>query len=195
MVTEEHMTENESGTSPDVLEEAVQLSPEVEALLRAAELEDQLKRLLADMQNLRKRTEKEKDDIRRYAIAGFAEDMVNVCENLFRAMAATPREATQGNAFMETLYTGLEMTQMEMLSVFKQHGIERIEPLGELFNHEYHQAIVQTESAEHKAGTVLKVIHAGYKLKDRLIRPALVEVAKMPASDSLPVEADSPEAA
>lgn len=149
-----------------------------------ATLKDQLMRAIAETDNIRKRSEREKDDLGKYAVAGFARDLVGVAENLYRALDSVPEEARTGDDSFGTLFQGVDMTLQEMLKIFEQNGIMRIDPTGEPFDHNFHQAVAQVESAEHPPGTVLQVIQSGYVIKDRLLRPAMVTVTKKPAESA-----------
>ncbi len=154
-------------------------------------LNDKLVRAIAENDNLRKRAERDKEDTAKFAISGFARDLVGVAENLMRACESTPPEALEENPVLANLYTGVDMTRQELLKSFEKYGIMRIEPIGEKFDHNRHQAVTQVETAEHPAGTVIQVIQSGYVIHDRLLRPAMVAVSKAPtdAPESIDTEA------
>lgn len=157
-----------------------------------AEMKNQLLRALAEADNTRKRAEREREDTAKYAISGFARDLVSVFENLARAAQAIPPEARQGADLMATLAQGVDLTLNEMQATFEKHGLHRVDPMGQKFDHAYHQAVSQVEMPGHEPGTVMQVIQCGYVLNDRLLRPALVVVSKAPAStdsNSLDTEA------
>ena len=143
-----------------------------------AALKDQLMRSVAETENLRKRTERELADARKYAVTGFARDMVNVVENLQLALQNIPAEDRKNNDKIDNLAQGVEMTYNELLRVFEGNGIVRIDPKGEPFNHNHHQAVAQVEDPDATPGTVTQVLQAGYIIHDRLLRPAMVTVAK-----------------
>jgi molecular chaperone GrpE len=143
-----------------------------------ATLKDQLIRSVAEMENLRKRHERDMQDARKYAVTGFARDMVGVMENLQLALLNIPEEARKADEKLGTLAEGVEMTANELTRIFQNHGIVRITPLGEKFNHNFHQAVAQVEDASKEAGTITQVLQAGYIIHDRLLRPAMVTVAK-----------------
>ncbi len=147
------------------------ISPDVK------EVEDQLLRALAENQNLRNRMIKELEDTRKYAISTFSQDLIGVLENLRRAQKSVENENLEENAALKTLSEGVDLTANELLRVFSKNGIERISPLGEDFDHNFHQALVQIPTAEYEPGKVCQVMAAGYKIKDRLLRPAMVGVA------------------
>ncbi len=143
-----------------------------------ATMKDQLIRAMAEMENLRKRSDRELADSRKYAVTSFARDMVNVVENLQLALQSISPEERKGDAKLETLAQGVEMTYNELIRIFQGNGIVRIDPMGEKFNHNHHQAVAQIEDAEAEPGTVTQVLQAGYIIHDRLLRPAMVTVAK-----------------
>lgn len=142
------------------------------------ELRDQLLRAVAEMENIRKRSERDVQDTRKYAVTGFARDLVNVLENLQLALLNIPAEARVNDEKLATLAEGVEMTANELMRVFETQGIVRIAPQGEKFDHNLHQAIAQVEDATKEPGTVVQVLQAGYVIHDRLLRPAMVTVAK-----------------
>lgn len=143
-----------------------------------AELKDQLLRTVAEMENLRKRTERDIQDARKYAVTNFARDLVNVLENLQLALLNIPAEARANDEKLATLAEGVEMTANELMRVFEAQGIVRIAPQGEKFDHNFHQAIAQVEDTSKEPGTIVQVLQAGYIIHDRLLRPAMVTVAK-----------------
>ena len=133
----------------------------------------------ADMQNLRRRMEKEKDDARNYAATGFARDILSVADNLARALESLPAELREGDK-AKGFIAGLEATQRELEKVFTQHGITRIAAKGMPLDPNQHQAMLEIPSDEHEPGTIVQEMQAGYMIKDRLLRPAMVGVAKKP---------------
>lgn len=143
-----------------------------------AALKDQLLRALAETENLRRRSEREREDVAKYAVAGFARDMLTVADNLRRALDAIPAHAREEDENLDTLAVGVEATEREMLAVFERHGIRKIEPLGEKFNHDLHQAMYEVPDTGKPAGTVVELVQPGYVINDRLLRPAMVAVAK-----------------
>ncbi len=143
-----------------------------------AELNDQLLRSVAETENVRKRMRKEIDDGNKYAITGFARDVITVVENLYRATDSIKEESIEKSKSLKNLRDGVEMTLHELVNVMNRHGIKRISPEGEMFDHNLHQAMVQIDSDEHAAGTILQVMQAGYTIHDRLLQPAMVGVAK-----------------
>lgn len=186
------MTEPQPIDEPeDELPEGEELKPEAapEAMARAlqalldekekelAAMKDQALRALAETENTRRRSERELADMSKYAVTNFAKDLVNVLENLQRATDAIPAELRAAQPAVASLATGVEMTLKELLSTFERYGIVRIDPLGQKFDHNYHQAVAQIDSPGAEAGTVVQVLQAGYSIHDRLLRPAMVAVA------------------
>ena len=143
-----------------------------------AKLKDQLLRALAELENVRKRAEREKEQTRKFGIADFARDLLSVSDNLRRALDAAPQDRTQIDEALGNLITGVEMTEKELLSVFEKHGIRKLQPLGEVFDYNFHQAMFEVESNDHGAGIVMQVLQVGYAIGDRLLRPAMVGVSK-----------------
>lgn len=151
-----------------------------------AALRDQLLRAMAEMENVRRRAQRDQEDATKYAVTGFARDLVNVVENLQRALDSVSPDARAQNEFVKNLTSGVEMTLRELLSVFEKQGIKRIEPLGQKFDHNLHQAMAQVETSEKEPGTIVQVLQAGYVIHDRLLRPAMVTVAKPKSPDTPP---------
>ncbi|ARS29146.1 nucleotide exchange factor GrpE [Sphingomonas sp. KC8] len=170
-------------------------SPEEAAKNPLADLEVDLERLRTDLlyaqaetQNVRRRLEKEKADAIAYAATGFARDMLSVADNLSRALAAIPAEVAADER-LKPLVTGIEMTARELDNVFQRNGITKIAAMGEALDPNRHQAIMEMESADAAPGTVVHEMQVGYMIKDRLLRPAMVGVAKAPAGHSVDLEA------
>ncbi len=147
-----------------------------------AALKDQALRALAETENTRRRAERELQDMSKYAVTGFARDLVSVLENLQRAVDSVPAELKESQPAVANLAIGVEMTLKELLGVFNRQGIERIDPMGQKFDHNFHQAIAQIDTPDAESGTVVQVLQAGYKIHDRLLRPAMVGVASGVAS-------------
>jgi molecular chaperone GrpE len=148
---------------------------ELEAEL--AEYKDRLLRALAETENVRRRAQREREDASKYAIAGFAKDLLSAADNLRRALESLP-ESEAKDERTRSLLAGVAATERELLGVFERHGIKRIDPKGEIFDHNFHQAIFETERPEQPSGSVVEVLQPGYVLHDRLLRPAMVGVAK-----------------
>ncbi len=160
-------------------EPAVAPKPSTSLDRELAETKDRLLRTLADMDNMRKRTEREVADARIYGISNFARDILGVADNMHRAMAALDDELrAKADEPTKVLLEGVELTERELMNVLEKHGVKRIEPLGQKFDPNRHQAMYEIEDASVPAGTVVQVMQAGYLIGDRMLRPALVAVAK-----------------
>ena len=146
-----------------------------------AKLRDQLLRAVAETDNVRKRAERDREETSKYAITKFAGDMVSVLENLKRASESMTAEARAQNPQLNNLAQGVDMTMQELLSTFERHGIQRIDPLGQKFDHNFHQAVAQIDHPDAVPGTVVQVVQAGYVIEGRLLRPAMVAVSKAPS--------------
>jgi molecular chaperone GrpE len=160
--------------------EAEETSPETRIAELEAELaehKDRLLRALAETENVRRRAQREREDASKYAIAGFAKDLLSAADNLRRALESLP-ESEAKDERTRSLLAGVAATERELLGVFERHGIKRIDPKGEGFDHNFHQAIFETERPDQPSGSVVEVLQPGYVLHDRLLRPAMVGVAK-----------------
>lgn len=143
-------------------------------------LNDQVMRLAAELENTRKRLSKEAEEAGKYGITKFARELIEVQENLHRAEASIHNtEELESNQTLKQIFSGVELTKKSLADIFAKHGIVRIDPkIGEKFDHNFHQAIAQMPAANHPADSIVQVIQAGYAIHDRLLRPALVAVAK-----------------
>jgi molecular chaperone GrpE len=140
---------------------------------------DRLLRLAAEMENLRKRTEREKAEATLYAATNFARDLLSVADNLGRALQALPaEERDHAGAIEKNLIVGVEATERELLNIFQRHGIRKIETVGTKFNPNFHQAIFEVPTSEKPPGIVMQEMQAGYQVGDRCLRPAMVGVSK-----------------
>jgi molecular chaperone GrpE len=149
-----------------------------------AQLKDKLLRGLADMENLRKRLEREKAEATLYAASNFARDLLSVADNFSRAVAAvTPEQRAAADEMSSNLLAGIEVTERELTNVLERHGIRRIDAMGQKFDPHMHQAMFEVPTADHPAGTVVQVMQNGYAIGTRCLRPALVGVSKAPAND------------
>ena len=172
------------------------LGADLDALLvENAEMRDRLLRTLADMENLRRRTEREKADTARYAITNFARDVLTVGDNLKRTVDHVPAEAAAQDPALKTFLEGVELTERELLNVLERHGVTRIEPLGQRFDPNCHQAMYEVQNADVPEGTVVDVMQSGYAIGDRCLRPALVAVAKGGAKQPKQAQGDGDGAA
>ena len=195
--SEESVADDAGAGETEAVEEISEETAEaaVERLeAEVAALNDKLLRAVAETENLRRRAAREREDTGKYAVTGFAREMLAVVDNLRRALDSLPARPGvgegDGEAGGETggeageddslagLVAGIEMTERELLAVFERQGIRRIEPMGEKFDPNFHQAMFEVEESGQPAGTVVEVMQAGYIIADRLLRPALVGVAK-----------------
>jgi molecular chaperone GrpE len=168
-------SEAAAGGAPELVP-AEQVTAALEA---AAEFKDRLLRTLAEMENLRKRTEREVAEARLYGNAGFARDVLAVADNMHRALESIgPELRAQPDA--KVLIEGVELTERELLKVLEKHGVKKFSPEGEKFDPNVHQAMYELPTSELPPGHVAQVIQAGYMLGDRVLRPALVAVVKAP---------------
>ncbi|WP_256751338.1 nucleotide exchange factor GrpE [Mesorhizobium sp. Mes31] len=154
-----------------------------EALVRLLkeneELKDRALRVAAEMENLRRRTARDVHDARTYAVANFARDMLSVSDNLRRALDAIPAEAkASGDAGFKALIEGVDLTERAMLSALERHGVKKLTPEGERFDPNFHQAMFEVPNPDVPANTVVQVVQPGYSIGERVLRPAMVGVAK-----------------
>jgi len=165
--------------APDPAAQAAPSADEalIKAQTEAAELKDRLLRQAAETENLRKRFEREKEDAIKFASGKFAKDVLSVADNLRRALENVPKDAGSSEP-VQNLVTGIEATERELLSVFERHGIARVDPKGQRFDPNLHQAMFEIEDPTVATGTVLQVIAAGYVQHGRLLRAAMVGVSK-----------------
>lgn len=181
---ESEILEAVSGQQPEQPAQAGQEAEEPPFARLEAELDKLKQEVLyaqAETQNVRRRLEKEKADATAYAATSFARDMLSIADNLARALAAIPPSLREDEA-IKPLLTGIEMTGKELETVFQRNGITKIEALGQRLDPNRHQAMIELESADAEPGTVIQEMQAGYTIRDRLLRPALVGVAKAPAA-------------
>jgi molecular chaperone GrpE len=172
--------------------EGAKIAALVETLAREnAEHKDRVLRTLAEMENLRKRTERELSDMRQYGIASFARDVLAVADTMDRALKALDAELQEtANPSVKALLEGVELTERELLKVLEKHGVKKFEPQkGEKFDPNLHQAMFELPDPSQPAGTVAQVVQSGYMIGERMLRPALVGVAKggpkpTPANDN-----------
>jgi molecular chaperone GrpE len=143
-----------------------------------AAMTDKMQRALAEAENTRRRAERDRQEATKYGAVGLARDLLSVSDNLRRALEALPEDARGGDGWAKDLITGVELIERETLDAFGKHGVVKIEPLGEIFDHNFHQAMFEMEDLEKPAGTVMQVMQSGYRLHDRLLRAAMVGVSK-----------------
>ena len=142
-----------------------------------AESQDRLLRALAETENTRRRAQRERADAEKYGLGRFANDMLPVADNLRRALDSLPESEAKDDR-TKSLLAGVAATERELLAAFERHGLKRIDPMGEKFDHNFHQAVFEAENTGRPAGTIVEVLQPGYVLHDRLLRPAMVGVAK-----------------
>jgi len=168
------------GTASELPDEGVPVSADQRLLAlegELAETKDRLLRALAETENVRRRLQRERDDAQKYAASAFARDLLSAVDNLRRAIEAVP-EAEVKDQRTRSLLDGVAATERELLAAFERNGLKRIDPKGERFDHNFHQAIFEAERPDVPPGTIVEVLQPGYILHDRLLRPAMVGVAK-----------------
>ena len=142
-----------------------------------AEANDRLLRALAEGENLRRRSQREREETAKFAITVFARDVLSVADNLRRALEAVPEDAGDNEA-LGSLVGGIELTERELAAIFQRHGVERVDPAGEKFDHNLHEAMFEIPTADAEPGTVVQVVQTGYVLNGRLLRAAQVGIAR-----------------
>lgn len=180
---QEQMEEQKEGSKEgsveeELLEEDPKETPEETLTKENAELKERLFRALADLENDRKRFEREREDGLKFAITVFARDLLPVADNLSRALESVSEDALKDNEGLKTLHEGVSMTESELSKVFEKNKVVVISPEGEKFDHNEHQAMFEVKDTDAEEGTVVQVMQKGYKLNERLLRPAMVGVAK-----------------
>ena len=172
--------EDESVVEAFFAEQSTEESPEdeIERLNdEVAELNDKLLRAVAETENLRRRTTREREETGKYAVTGFARDLLSVADNLRRALDSLSDD-NRADESLGGLISGVEATERELLAVFERNKISRIDPEGEKFDHNFHQAMFEVADSDQPAGTVISVMQPGYVIAERLLRPAMVGIAK-----------------
>lgn len=187
-VTDDTVPDQVAADAPETEDAAAtdgnELSPEaMEAAIRALqaendELKDKLLRAVAEQENLRRRAEREKAEALQYASTNFARDLLPVLDNFARAIAAIPTGAAEQDETFKNLVVGVELVEREMLNAFERHGIRRFDPQGERFDPHLHQAVFEVEDPSQPSGMVVQVLQTGYMIGERVLRPAMVGVAK-----------------
>jgi molecular chaperone GrpE len=179
--------DNDNDTLPEDQPEpngAEMLAQEISGLRAEVEAhKDRALRALAEVENVRKRLERERDDARTYSVTRFARDMLTVADNLNRALAAVPPDArAKSDESVKAVLDGVEATARELSAALARHGVKPIEAQGQRFDPNLHQAIAEVPAPDAQPGTVVNVVQQGYLIGDRLLRPAMVTVAKAPPS-------------
>ncbi|HEX2510056.1 MAG TPA: nucleotide exchange factor GrpE [Microvirga sp.] len=184
--TDQTPAPNGQDSAPDAAPEAAndavsapKLDPTAVLEAEKLDLKDKLLRTLADMENLRRRTEREVADARSYAVANFARDMLNVADNVERALGSVPGEARESaDGAFRGLIEGIDLTQRDLLKTLERHGVRKLDPQGQKFDPNLHQAMFEVPNPDVPNGTVVQVVQSGYVIGERVLRPALVGVAK-----------------
>ena len=165
-------SEASAETGVDAAEDALE-----QAQGEIGKLKDQILRAMAETENTRRRMKKEIEDAQKYAVGSFAKEMLSVADNFRRALEAVPQDGAGGDT-LKNLVTGVEATERQLLAAFERFGIKKINPMGEAFDPNYHQVMMEIEDASKPAGMVVQVLQEGYMIHDRLLREAMVAVAK-----------------
>src|ERR1700680_2422568 len=166
-------------SKPYIMPDDPEVGSAEELAKEAAESRDKMLRTLAEMENLRKRTAKEVADARIYGITGFARDVLDIADNLQRALDAVPAETRESaDPILKALIEGVELTERSLLNALEKNGVKKFDPSGEKFDPNFQQAMYEVPDASVPPGTVVQVVQAGYMIGDRVLRPALVAVSK-----------------
>lgn len=177
-MTEKTARAEDAAAAPEAADQST-AEPQANAAELASELKDRLLRTLAEMENLRKRTEREVADSRLYSIASFARDVFGVADNMRRALdAVSPDLRSSAEAGVKALIDGVELTERELQKVLEKNGIRQFSPGGEKFDPNVHQAMFEVPNPSVPAGSVVEVVQPGYMLGERVLRPAMVGVSK-----------------
>ena len=161
-----------AGAAAGAEERVAQLEAEV------ASLKDQLLRQMAEVENTRRRAQRDREDASKFAVSSFAKELVTVADNLRRALEAVPAEGRENDEMLKGLAVGVEATERQLFAAFDRAGIKKIDPTGELFDPNFHQVMFEIENTGKPAGTVVQVLQPGYTIHGRLLREAMVGVAK-----------------
>jgi len=174
---EKEVDENEKfDSSEDIQDHKDEIVLELEQ--KVVDLKDQLMRSLADGENLRKRTQKDIEHAKKYSHISFIKELVSSVDNLQRALQSIPEDTSSLPEPIKNLIIGLEIVEKEVISTLEKHNVKQINPLGEKFDYNFHQAMFEVVTNEYDSGTVVEVSQKGYLLYDRLVRPAMVGIAK-----------------
>lgn len=149
-----------------------------------ASLKDQLLRAVAETENTRRRAQRDREDASKYAVSSFAKELVTVADNLRRALDAVPAEGREQDEMLKSLAVGVEATERQLFAAFDRAGIKRIDPTGDMFDPNFHQVMFEIENTGKAAGTVVQVLQPGYTIHGRLLREAMVGVAKASANEA-----------
>ncbi|WP_074078252.1 nucleotide exchange factor GrpE [Microvirga massiliensis] len=175
----ENPEETTSGEAPGNGAAAPEVDPVASLEAERNDLKDRLLRTLADIENMRRRTEREVADARAYGITNFARDMLTVADNIQRALEAVPAEARESaDGLLKGLVEGIELTERELLRTLERHGVRKLDPEGQKFDPNLHQAMFEVPNPDVPTGTVVQVVQPGYVIGERVLRPAMVGVSK-----------------
>lgn len=189
--TDETCPVSQEGAAEITLDEAQPVDPAAVLEAEKNDLKDKLLRTLAEMENLRRRTAKELVDARTYSTTNFARDMLTVADNIRRALDAAPKEAGETTeAALNGVIGGIELTERDLHNTLERHHVKKIDPLNQKFDPHFHQAMFEVEDLEVPAGTVVQVVQTGYAIGDRVLRPAMVGVAKGGPKSTAPAEGE-----
>jgi len=184
-MTDKKQSKSEEIDPDDLTVEEIDSGPEdttkepLEALEeQVSELKDQLLRSVAELDNYRKRAEREKEQLRKFGIANFAKDLLSAADNLRRAVESGPSDLEGADESVKNLIVGVEMTEKELLNAFEKNGVRKIDPTGEKFDYNFHQAMFEVETDKEEPGFVMQVLQPGYAIEDRVLRAAMVGVSK-----------------
>ena len=178
-MTEQTARAEDEAARPQDSGAAADPAPGPDPVAVATELRDRLLRSLADMENLRKRTDREVADARLYGVASFARDMLGVADNMRRALdAVAPELRASAETGVKALIEGVELTERELLKALEKNGVRQFTPQGEKFDPNLHQAMFEVPDASVPAGSVVQVVQPGYMIGERILRPALVGISK-----------------
>ena len=172
------LSENTVQTNSNEVEVDQVADPLLAITAERDKLKDQLLRALADTENMRRRNEREADTARKYGHTKFARDLVGAIDNLARALESAPVDKSSFDDSVQSLLTGIELSWTEIQSAIEKHGVRQINPVGEKFDYNFHQAMFEVPTNDQPPGMVLEVVQHGYALHDRLLRPAMVGVSK-----------------
>ncbi|HEX9464838.1 MAG TPA: nucleotide exchange factor GrpE [Alphaproteobacteria bacterium] len=171
-------SEADARQPPELAKRVAELEAEV------GRLKDQALRALAEAENTRRRSQREIEENNKYAITNIARDVLPVADNLRRALEGISAEARQADEQLDKFATGVELTERDFLATLERHHIKKVDPLGEPFDHNLHQAVMQVDAPDKPSGAVVQVLQSGYTIHGRLLRPAMVAVAKGSATGS-----------
>ena len=163
-------------------ERVAQLEAEV------ASLKDQLLRQMAEVENTRRRAQRDREDASKFAVSSFAKELVSVADNLRRALEAVPADGREHDEMLKSLAVGVEATERQLFAAFDRAGIKKLDPTGEPFDPNFHQVMFEIENTGKAAGTVIQVLQPGYTIHGRLLREAMVGVAKRGAEEPVHVD-------